>query len=301
MSHELIPFAEVRPLARDAAKSGLFRGINDEAKAVVKILAGRELGIGPVAALRGVNLVEGKIEFSAGLLAALVKRSGRYDYRVTEATDARCELAWTEQGKPVGTSSFTVEEAERAGLVKPRGAWTTYPGDMCFARALSRGVRRYAPDVTAGAAYVDGETLPDALAAPAPAYVDGETLPGALAAPAPAPEPEAIPVEAVRVVDAPVVPTQVVEPPPEPAKPEPNGRITRFMLRRLQVEAIQLERGNVDAVRRRWAAAGVPAEQVQGWGTARLSDETTPTQSQAEAFRLGLKEPAATPAVEVKP
>src|SRR5687767_13340910 len=66
------------------AKSGYFQDARDAAQAVVKVLAGRELGIGDIAAMTGIYIVKGRVTLSANLMAALVKRSGRYNYRVVE-------------------------------------------------------------------------------------------------------------------------------------------------------------------------------------------------------------------------
>jgi hypothetical protein len=54
------------------------------------------------------------------------------------------------------TASFSIEEAQRAGLIKQGGGWTKFPKDMCFARALSRLARQLFSDVI-GMGYVEGE------------------------------------------------------------------------------------------------------------------------------------------------
>lgn len=144
-------------LGEIVAKSGMFPDVKTQAQAVMIILAGREMSIPPMAALRGMFVSKGKTEFYAGLLSGMVKASSKYDYCVVKADDAECEITWFESGRIVGTTRFTIEEARRAKLIKPGGAWETFPSDLCFARALTRGVRRYAPDITRGAAYAPGE------------------------------------------------------------------------------------------------------------------------------------------------
>jgi hypothetical protein len=84
-----------------------------------------------------------------------------YDYRVKQADDTACVIQWYEGGKLVGESSFTRQEAA-AGNVdkswdkeksawKEKATWKAFPSDMLFARAISRGARRYAPGIFGGA------------------------------------------------------------------------------------------------------------------------------------------------------
>lgn len=148
-------------LGEIVAKSGMFPDVTTQAQAVVKILAGRELGVPAMAALRGIHVIKGKAEIGAGLLAAMVKASGRYDYRVQEHSDQSCLLSWYENGNPVGVSEFTMADAKRAKLLKPDSNWEKFPKAMLFARALTAGQRAYAPDIAIGAVYAEGEIPSD--------------------------------------------------------------------------------------------------------------------------------------------
>jgi hypothetical protein len=138
--------------------SGLFPDLKDEAQAFVKVIAGRELGIGPMASMMGINVIQGKVTLSANLMASQVKSSRAYDYIVREHTAEVCRIDFLQNGEVCGTSEFTMEEARTAGLVKQGGPWVKYPKAMLFARALSQGVRWYCPDVLNGSpAYVPEE------------------------------------------------------------------------------------------------------------------------------------------------
>jgi hypothetical protein len=138
------------------AKSGYFKDAADAAQAAVKVLAGAELGIGPIAAMTGINIVEGKPTLSADLEAKAVKRSKRYNYRVVELTEQRCSIEFYEWGELVGTETFTTDDAKRAQLLGKRN-WQQYPKNMLFARALSNGVAFHCPDVTAMRIYTPDE------------------------------------------------------------------------------------------------------------------------------------------------
>ncbi len=146
--------------------SGYFQDVQQEAQAVVKILYGRELGFSPVVSMMGIHVIEGKPALSSNLMATLIKRSGKYDYRVNRWDSEHCDLIFREKidGKwqDVGEASFTIADAQRAGIQFKtyKGyptSWAKYPKAMLFARALSQGLRAYCPDVSASPLYVPEE------------------------------------------------------------------------------------------------------------------------------------------------
>ena len=144
-------------VAEHFARTGWFSDVNDMSKAVVKILAGQEMGLGPMAAMQGIKIIQGKPTLSANLLATMVKRHPAYDFIPRPVTAEGAEIEFFQNGEPIGKSAFTIADAQRAGLMTGAN-WKKYPQAMCFARALSQGVRWYCPDVTAGApAYVPEE------------------------------------------------------------------------------------------------------------------------------------------------
>lgn len=138
--------------------SGFFSDIKTQAQAMVKVMAGAEIGLPPFASMSGIHIVQGKPVLGANLIATLVKNDPRYDYRVKRSDNESCILTWYESGKPVGESSFTIQEANAAGLTGKQ-TWKAYPSDMLFARALTRGARRYAPGIFGGAPVYTPEEL----------------------------------------------------------------------------------------------------------------------------------------------
>lgn len=136
-------------IAQACAASGFFSDIKDASQALVKMLAGRELGIPPVRALTSIHIIENKPSPSADVVAECIKRSGQYRYRVVQHDESACVLEWSDCGEVVGQSSFSIEDAQRAELTKKTN-WKRYPRAMLFARALVEGKRIYAPDVLSG-------------------------------------------------------------------------------------------------------------------------------------------------------
>ena len=147
---------EAMQLGEVLYKSGYFSDVKNAAQAVVKILRGQELGIPPVTALEQVYVISGKTALGASLIASKIKASGKYDYKIKRLDDSGCELVFYENGKEVGTSVFTVEDAKKAGLIT-RDTWQKYPRNLYFSRALSNGAKWYCPDVFSGAIYTPEE------------------------------------------------------------------------------------------------------------------------------------------------
>lgn len=147
------------------AASGFFQDSRGAAQAAVKVMAGQEMGFGPVASMTGVYIVKGRVTISANLMAAAIKRHPAYTYRVREHTDTVCVIDFIEDGEVIGTSSFSWEDAKKGGLTGS-ATWKNYPRNMLFARALSNGAKWYCPDVFGGPIYT-----PDELGA----EVDGES------------------------------------------------------------------------------------------------------------------------------
>jgi len=154
-------------LGQVLAKSGYFADARDAAQAVVKVLAGRELGMGPVASMTGIYIVKGRVTLSANVMAAQIKRSGRYNYRVIQLDDTLCEIAFFEGKDQVGVSSMTMAQAKEANLNKDwdkdskswkeKATWKNFPRNMLFARAMSNGAKWYCPDVFSGPVYTPDE------------------------------------------------------------------------------------------------------------------------------------------------
>jgi hypothetical protein len=174
-------------LANHLAKSGYFQDARDASQAVVKVMAGAELGIPPIAAMTGIFIVKGRVTLSANLMAAAIRRSGRYGYRVVTLTDAACEIEFTHDGKPIGRSSFTEKDAAKAGLTGGDN-WRKYPRNMLYARAMSNGAKWYCPDVFCGPVYSPDEIEDEPEAPRQPVRVEAvDPAPQQQAQPAPTP------------------------------------------------------------------------------------------------------------------
>lgn len=154
--------ADPEKLGRLLAASGYFSDARDAAQAVVKVLAGAELGFGPIQSMTGVFIVKGRVTLSANLVAAAIKRHPAYDYRVRQHTADVCEVEFfgpTTSGtgrESLGSVEFSMDMAKRAGLANGEN-WRKYPEAMLFARAITSGARYLAPDVFGSPIYTPDE------------------------------------------------------------------------------------------------------------------------------------------------
>ena len=144
---------DVMALGKAFAESGMFPDIKSAAQAIVKIQAGAEIGIKPFQSMAGIHIISGKPTIGAGLMAAMVKSSGKYDYKVIEQTDKICVIQFYEGPVTIGTSTFSIDDAKKAQTKNI----DKFPRNMLFARAMSNGVKWYTPDVFAGPVYVPEE------------------------------------------------------------------------------------------------------------------------------------------------
>lgn len=190
-----LSLGQAMKVAESLHKSGYFATIKNPEQAFAKILAGQELGIGPMQSLANIHIVEGKPTLDATLVRARIKSSGKYDVKTLASDDTKCSLQFLENGKVIGVCTFTIEDAKRAGLVdKPN--WKKYPRAMCLARATMAGAREFTPDVFGGPIYSAEELEPDR---------------------APTSEAVAPPVEEIKNI-TPLVETEIIEAPKDAAK-----------------------------------------------------------------------------------
>jgi len=127
-----------------------------EAVAVIMI-AGNELGMGPMEALQNLHAINNRIGMDATKMRARVyERIPGADIEVVEATPARCTLIGTRPGKTPVEVTYTIQDAQTAGLAG-KDNYKNHPADMLMARATSRLVRRQFPDALGGAMYTPDE------------------------------------------------------------------------------------------------------------------------------------------------
>lgn len=150
---------EVRALGAMLVKSALLppdlRG--KEADVIVSVLAGLELGMTPMAALRGVHVVKGKPVLAADSMVGVVLGRGVAEYfACVEESNTSVTYETKRAGAPhPQRCTWTMEDAQRAGIAGGDN-WKKYPRPMLKARCKAMLARDVYPDVLAGC-YDDDE------------------------------------------------------------------------------------------------------------------------------------------------
>lgn len=160
----------MKRMANSIAQSGAYKHKNPNVVLTIMLQA-YELNIGIGTALKGMYPVSGKLELETWLMAGLaVMRSGvRWDD--VEVTSERCVLRLHRDGWEPKESEYTLEHAEKMGLIRElkgepgektfktgrlTDPWFRSTEEMLYWRALSKGLKRIAPDYFGGM-YVRGE------------------------------------------------------------------------------------------------------------------------------------------------
>jgi hypothetical protein len=128
--------------------------IRDIAQAITIAWKGHELGIPPLQAFGSITVINGKPCLTAELMLALIY-SRVPGAKVTYKTpsDKANEYAEYEFKRPDGdaqTFRFSMDDADKAGLIRPKSPWTKYPAAMLRARCISAGARAVFPDAIMG-------------------------------------------------------------------------------------------------------------------------------------------------------
>lgn len=120
------------------------------------ILAGRELGLSPMASLRAIDIIDGTPALRAVALRGLVQAHGHRIW-VEESTQTRAVVMGQRAGDPaVQKSLWTMDRAQRAGLAAKRN-WQSNPQAMLIARATAECARLVASDVVIALPYIAEE------------------------------------------------------------------------------------------------------------------------------------------------
>lgn len=121
----------------------------DMAICCMKIIAGKEFGLGPFAALRGIHIIKGKPGLDYKVVGAKIKQSGRYDYKPVLVSPTACKIQFFVDGEPYYLSEFTMAQATTAGY-SGRDKYKQIPHVMLFARCLTEGANFVCPELFNG-------------------------------------------------------------------------------------------------------------------------------------------------------
>lgn len=128
------------------------------------ILAGQEVGLEPMAALRSIDIIEGTPGMRAQALRGVVQAQG-HEIWVEESTSTRAIVCGQRMGSDkVQKSVWTIDRAKQMGLTG-KANWTKQPTAMLVARATSEVCRWVGGDALLGMPY-SAEELSDGIDMP---------------------------------------------------------------------------------------------------------------------------------------
>lgn len=130
------------------------------------ILAGAEVGLTPMAAIKSFDIIQGVAAPRALTLRAIAQSMG-HQILIEESTATRCIVRARRRGEMEWqTVTWTMDRAKQLGLAgKPN--WRTQPQTMLIARATAEGVRLIAADAILGIGYA-AEEIGDGIETTAP-------------------------------------------------------------------------------------------------------------------------------------
>lgn len=131
-----------------------FRGKPHEATAA--ILAGLEVGLSPMAALRSFDVIQGQAAPRAITLRAVVQSHG-HEMELIESTATRCKMRGRRRGSHDWQDvTWTIDRAKQLGVTN-KANWKNQPQAMLVARATSELARLIASDAILGIGYSSEE------------------------------------------------------------------------------------------------------------------------------------------------
>lgn len=135
------------------------------ANVLVAVEYGNALGIRPIAALTGINVIKGKPTMSADLMASVVRQAGHRLRVSQDGMSVTAQLIRRDDPDFTYTATWDEQRARRAGLWGQRGPWSQYPEQMLRSRAITEVCRQGASDCLYGAVYtpeeLDGAAFPE--------------------------------------------------------------------------------------------------------------------------------------------
>lgn len=162
--HPLVQWAYAAQQANNIAKSlartsfvpDSLRNKPDDITAA--ILAGTELGLQPMAALRSMDVIKGTPALRAHAMRGLVQSAG-HQVQLVESDEQQCVIRGRRQGEGEGdwqTVTWTIERALKLGLTG-KDQWKKQPQAMLVARATGEICRLIASDVLHAMPYASEE------------------------------------------------------------------------------------------------------------------------------------------------
>lgn len=147
---KLQSFGDMQKFGESLAKSGMF-GVDNAAAGLVILATCSIERISPLEFIRTYDIIGGKPRKKAmAAFAEFRRKGGRVKWGSTGDDGLTATAQFFFEGSEV-TVSYSIEQARKAGLLKPNGGWDKNPSNMLRARVISNGLGMLCPEIFAGA------------------------------------------------------------------------------------------------------------------------------------------------------
>lgn len=140
--------------ALEAAGKGtgiLPKGITNRYQVSAILMAGAEIGLGPMTSLRQISLINGTPTIEGKALLGLVRKYfGASAVQILETDDTHCTIRFHREGLEDLTLEWNEARAKKAGLWGKGGPWTQFPAYMLRWRCIAEGVDLHFTEVKLG-------------------------------------------------------------------------------------------------------------------------------------------------------
>ena len=144
----LVSFTEMDQMAGAIAASGLF-GMKDKNSVLALMAVAQAEGLHPATAARDFHIIQGRPALKAdAMLARFQNAGGKVDWK--DYTDEKVTGVFSHPNGGSLAVTWTIEQAQRIGLVKPGSGWQKFPRAMLRSRCISEGIRSVFPGSVTG-------------------------------------------------------------------------------------------------------------------------------------------------------
>jgi len=169
-----------------AMHAARFFGVSNPEQAMAIMLKGYELGLGLAASFDLIQVIQGRPALSPRGALALIQQSPLCSRLEIVDEPGSCTVTMERSNGFSYSLTFTLADAQQAGLVKPDSGWEKYPANMLRWRAVGFCADVVFPDVIGGMKRTDelgadltqdGDTIIDTTWNVAPSELAAELVP----------------------------------------------------------------------------------------------------------------------------
>ena len=144
----IVAYSEMEQMATAIAASGLF-GMKDKNSVLALMAVAQAEGLHPATAARDFHIIQGRPALKAdAMLARFQQAGGKVDWK--DYTDERVTGVFSHPNGGELAVTWTIEQANKIGLVKPGSGWQKFPRAMLRSRCISEGIRSVFPGSVTG-------------------------------------------------------------------------------------------------------------------------------------------------------